>query len=147
MKYNIFKNKGFSLIELIITIGIVAILTQFSFYIYTIYLVRSQVSESFVILSNFKNAITNYYNDKGVFPNNVEEINLTNFQGKYISNINIQNNSDSLDLQVIFGNQANLRISGRTILFESQENDKGNLIWNCKKGTIDSIYLPSICEK
>ena len=62
------KQKGFTLIELMIVVAIIGILAAIAMPQYNQYVARTQVVEAFALLGPVKQALTLYYQEKGTFP-------------------------------------------------------------------------------
>ncbi len=62
------RKKGFTLIELMIALAIIAILAAIALPQYNKYVARTQVAEAFTMLGPVKKALTLYYQENGVFP-------------------------------------------------------------------------------
>jgi type IV pilus assembly protein PilA len=62
------RERGFTLIELMIVVAIVGILAAIAIPAYQDYVARSQVSEGTMIASSLKIALTDYYQSQGVCP-------------------------------------------------------------------------------
>ena len=62
------KQKGFTLIELMIVVAIIGILAAIAMPQYNKYVARSQVAEAFALLGPVKQALTLYHQDSGAFP-------------------------------------------------------------------------------
>ena len=57
------RNRGFTLIELMITVAIVAILARIAIPAYTDYIRRGQIPEAFTYLSDYRVKMEQYYQD------------------------------------------------------------------------------------
>ncbi|ENT1551958.1 pilin [Neisseria gonorrhoeae] len=62
--------KGFTLIELMIVIAIVGILAAVALPAYQDYTARAQVSEAILLAEGQKSAVTEYYLNHGIWPEN-----------------------------------------------------------------------------
>ena len=62
------KQKGFTLVELMIGVVIIGLLVKFAIPQYNKYVARTQVAEAYVFLSQAKQALALYYQENGVWP-------------------------------------------------------------------------------
>ena len=62
------KQKGFTLIELMIVVAIIGILAAIAIPQYNDYVARTQVAEAFSLLGPVKQALTLYHQENGAFP-------------------------------------------------------------------------------
>jgi len=62
------RQKGFTLIELMIVIVIISVLAAIAMPQYNKYVARTQVAEAFALLGQVKQALTLYYQENGAFP-------------------------------------------------------------------------------
>jgi len=62
------RQKGFTVIELMIVIVIIGVLAVFAIPQYNKYIARTQVAEAFAMLGSVKQALTLYYQENGEFP-------------------------------------------------------------------------------
>jgi len=144
------KMQGFTLIELMIVVAIIAILAAIALPAYQDYLIRSQVSEGAVLADGSKTAIAEFYSNKGVFPANQASAGLpliTDISGKYVTQV------DATGLQgvitVTYGNSANSAIAAHTLSFSSVTH-AGSVEWHCTiavgANPVDNKYLPTSCR-
>lgn len=140
--------KGFTLIELMITVAIVGILASIATSTYQEYTIRTQVSEAFQLAWIMKSSIIENYNVNGDFPVDNDAMGLTDVggTGKYITSM--VNNAGTIT--VTFGNSANQKINGGTIqftpIFDNPENPEA-IHWSCVPDgiKIKKQYVPSSC--
>jgi type IV pilus assembly protein PilA len=151
------NQKGFTLIELMIVVAIIAILAAIAISQYQDYVIRSQVSEGSSLADGTKTAVAEFYNNTGRFPESNESAGLsasTEIQGNYVSQLNVFGGGSTPGLiQAQFssgGNQkANDKIYGSILQF-SPITHGGSIQWSCGDGgatpTIEPKWLPSVCR-
>ena len=144
--FKIMKNKGFTLIELMITVAIIGILAAIAMPAYQDYTARAQITEALNMIDGTKVFVIDYHVNKGVFPADNNAAGFPGATGKYLTQVNIING----EIVATIGSNSNINIAGETIIFEPEESPvTENLIWSCDssmKGTPKERYLPSICR-
>ena len=140
--------KGFTLIELMIVVAIIAILAAIAIPAYQNYLVRSQVSEAAVLTDGVKTPLAEYYANHGDFPSATASIGLpttaASLGGKYVSGITLAAGK----ITATMGGKASSKIAGEFFVLSPTDNG-GSVTWTCSNAsqtTIPQQYLPSSCR-
>ncbi|HFB9741463.1 TPA: pilin, partial [Neisseria gonorrhoeae] len=84
--------KGFTLIELMIVIAIVGILAAVALPAYQDYTARAQVSEAILLAEGQKSAVTEYYLNNGIWPENNTSAGVASsdkIKGKYVKSVTV----------------------------------------------------------
>jgi len=135
---------GFTLIELMIVVAIIAILAAIALPAYQDYLIRAQVSEGLVLASGARAAIWDFEANTGRLPPNNRSAGLpsgASIIGKYVSSVAIAAGL----VNVTYGNDANAHITTQTLQL-SPLLDDGALRWICSSATLPGRYLPTSCR-
>jgi type IV pilus assembly protein PilA len=141
---------GFTLIELMIVVAIIAVLAAIAIPAYQDYVIRTQVAEGFSLAEGSKAAIVEYYGNFGQFPTTQASAGLPNdslISGKYVGHVNATENPGKINIH--FDNtgaqSANPAIAGLQLAL-SAVTSSGSIAWTCGTGGIPTRYLPTSCR-
>jgi len=138
------QNRGFTLIELMIVVAIIAILAAIALPAYQDYVIRSQVSEGITLADGGKTAVWDFIANTGRRPNSNVSAGLassTSIIGNYVTDVTVTDGR----IIATFGGQANAKISGSSVEM-SPRTSPGSIPWRCKSANVDGKYLPTICR-
>lgn len=141
------RQSGFTLIELMIVVAILAILMALAVPAYQDYTIRAQVSEGMSLAEGAKAAVWDYWSDQGAFPADNIEAGMaapSDISGEYVSAVRIDNGQ----IEVTFDAAgANAGIASQTlILSPAGTPTDASMNWTCDTGSIPARYLPSRCR-
>ena len=156
------KQKGFTLIELMIVVAIIGILASIAIPAYQDYTIRAQVVESFSITGEMKLSIKDFYKDRGRFPANNDEAGVPEAKyliGNYVKRVEVIDGA----MHVEFGNHVNSQLVEQVLTIRPivvSDSPSSPISWTCgyrappegmeavgdDKTTLQNTHLPSSCR-
>lgn len=145
------QQRGFTLIELMIVVAIIAILAAIAISQYSDYLIRTQVAEGSSLADGAKTAVADFYSNYSRFASNNESAGLatpTSIVGKYVTSLDASTGPKHGIIEVTFGGPAvNDKINGQKLLY-SPVTHAGSIEWVCNhSNALDAKYVPSTCRE
>ncbi|MEN1971439.1 pilin [Luteimonas sp. MJ204] len=138
--------RGFTLIELMIVVAIIALLSALAMPAYQDYIARSQVTEAFVLSSDARAMVMLHYSNRSEFPVDNSAAGLVSplsITGRFVESVTVARSGGTGDIRVLLGNEANARISGQELVLDFVP-DAGSMRWNCSG--LSNRHLPSVCR-
>jgi type IV pilus assembly protein PilA len=130
---------GFTLVELLITVAIVAILAIIGATAYASFGAKAQVAEAFNLVEGVKHAYMVRYNEDGGSRGDYSHADLfdastdrDDFSGKYVQMVNLQ----SGEITVQFRASADAPLAGGLLIMHPYETTAGAIQWRCSPGPI-----------
>ena len=140
-------NQGFTLIELMIAVAIIAVLVAVGVPQYQNYVARSQAIEGVNLAGGIKTALAEYYNTNGAFPKDTTDSHVglglepaTSITGKYVASVTVSDDGfGTITAEFGSGNHA-----GKFVRLTPVPVASGSIYFDCDSD-IEESYRPKEC--
>jgi type IV pilus assembly protein PilA len=151
------KQRGFTLIELMIVIAIIGILAAIAIPAYQDYTIRAQVSEGLNLASEAKNAVSDFYASRGRFAvgtggeanTSVGIAESQSIIGNFVSSVLVQDSRKGA-IDITYGNKVNEQVSGYILTIRPAVNTTSRtspVVWVCGRSQKPDAVLSVVGDQ
>ncbi|WP_280528124.1 pilin [Cupriavidus plantarum] len=149
-----FHQRGFTLIELMIVVAIIAILAGIAIPQYQNYIARAQFAEGLSLASGQKVGVTESYSYAGSCPDNASAAAdgiplFTDITGNYVKSVKVGGtagaNGGCTIIAAFKDTGVSSGLAGKDVTLTMIEADKGSVKWECRS-SVSAKYLPRACS-
>lgn len=145
------RSRGFTLIELMIVVAIIAILTSIAITAYSKSISKAQLSEAFTIADGLKVGVLDYYHQNGVCPSigtlaDGLASNAASYSGQYVASADVATQGGTCVITALMrSGSVTAPLRGKQVVFTLNSSGNGDTQWSCSSDAAVE-YLPQTCR-
>lgn len=143
--------KGFTLIELMIVVAIIAILAAFALPAYQDYTKRTRVAEGLTLATSAKIAMVEYFTTQGTWPATNAAAGMAaaaDIKGNAVTSVTVASN----EITILYNTKVDAGGSNNKVILQAPTAPASgeSITWKCNPSatgtSVDSKYLPPECR-
>jgi type IV pilus assembly protein PilA len=141
------RSRGFTLIELMIVVAIIAILSAIAITVYQTSTAKSELSEAFTTTGGLRNDVLEYYVQTGICPTaGVGGVSQpASYSGMYVASAQVDTSCNITVQMRTFTVSPQLRSA--QVIFTINNPGSPEAQWSCSSPTIPASYMPAACQQ
>jgi type IV pilus assembly protein PilA len=140
--------RGFTLIELMIVVAIIAILSTIAITVYNNSTGKAELSEAFTVVDALKSDVVEYYNQNGSCPSNGSDgiASAASYSGKYVASASVSSAASGCQITALMrSSTVSAKLRGKTVSFTMSPAGDGTFQWTCSSDA-PAIVVPRACQ-
>jgi type IV pilus assembly protein PilA len=141
--------KGFTLIELMIVVAIIAILAAIALPAYQNYVGRAQLTEAMILADGQKTAVAEYWSSHGTFPPSQNSAGMPgpgSITGKYVASVTLTASTGVITALMNSTNVSTCVQGASIVLQPTQPTGDSSMVWHCSALNASAACVPTSCN-